>query len=455
MPANGGAIFSPDTGLGVFETMDEAVRAAHEAQPHFHALTLEKRAEIIANIRRVGLEHAEAFAKSAQAETKMGRVDHKHAKHEIVTRFTPGPDFLEPRVFTGDRGLTLIDYAPFGVIGAITPSTHPTPTLINNAISFLSGGNTAAFNPHPAGKRTFAHAVQVLNTAIQEAGGPPNCLTTVIAPTIDSGKELFVHPLVRVLLVTGGPAVVNEALKAPKRAVCAGPGNPPVVVDETADVELAAQEIINGASFDNNILCIGEKEVFVVEKLIDPLMQAMRRKGCAWLEKHDIDRLAVEAFQFEGGVGCGKGRLNRECVGRSANVLASMIDLEVPEDTPLLIGEVDAEHPWVQEEQLMPFLPIIRVHDWKEGVERALQAEHGYLHTASMFSTNVEHMSEFARRSCVSIFVKNGPTYAGLGEGGEGYTSFSIATPTGEGLTTARTFCRERRCTLIDAFRIV
>lgn len=450
------AIPSVDTGLGVFETMDEAIRAAHAAWPAFRSLTMEKRGEIVAAIRAAAIEGAPEFSAATVEETTMGRVDYKIAKHHIVARLTPGPEIIEPRVFTGDRGLTLVDYAPFGVVGAITPSTHPVPTLVCNAIGFLSGGNTGAFNPHPVSKRVFAHAVQRFNRAIQAAGGPPNVITTVIEPTLDTGRELFTHPLVRLLLVTGGPAVVAEALRAPKRAICAGPGNPPVVVDATADIELAAREITNGAAFDFNVLCTAEKEVFVVEKVADALIAAMRRVGCVLLERHDVDRLAREAYQLTGGViSCSGARLNRDLVGHSPQVLAEAIGLRVPAETPLLIGEVPAEHAFVEEEQLMPFMPIVRVRDVNEAIERAAAAEGGRNHTASMFSHDIAAMSTMARRLECSIFVKNGPTYAGLGHGGEGYTSFSIATPTGEGLTTARTFCRERRCTLVDKFRIV
>jgi len=453
--AKAGDIPSVGAGYGVFETMDQAVDAARAAFPAYRALPIAKRTQLIDAIRKVALENAETIAKAELAETKLGRVDHKIIKLEIVARLSPGPDIIEPRVFTGDRGLTLIDYAPFGVIGAVTPSTHPVATLVCNAIAFLGGGNVGVFNPHPASQKIFAWAIQLFNKELQRLGAPPNCLTTIAKPTIETGKAMFNHPKVALILVTGGPAVVSEALAAPKRAICAGPGNPPVVVDETADIALAAREITNGAVFDNNVLCIGEKEVFVVDKVADALKRGMLGHGCVELDRRDIDRLAIEAFQLTGGIGCGKARLNRDFVGRDAHVLASSIGLRVPNTTPLLIGEVPADHPWVQNEQLMPFLPIVRVRDAKQGIEQALDAEHGYRHTASIFSRNIATMSEMAQRSEVSIFVKNGPTYAGLGQGGEGYTSFSIATPTGEGLTTARSFCRERRCALIDNFRIV
>ncbi|MBN1475661.1 aldehyde dehydrogenase EutE [Candidatus Sumerlaeota bacterium] len=441
--------------MGVFDDMDEAIQAAADAFHTHQRISLAKRRQFIEKLRQLGLQYAEDFAIRTMRETGMGRVDHKIAKFQLVAAATPGPEIIEPRAFTGDHGLTTLEYAPYGTIGAVTPSTHPVPTLLNNLISILSAGNTVVFNAHPASKDVFAYAVDLFSRGLATVGAPPNLFTTVRVPTIESATTMFNHPRVRVLLVTGGPGVVRAALGTPKKAICAGPGNPPVVVDETADLVKAARDIVIGASFDNNIVCIGEKEVFVVERMADGLIREMLKNRCVLLTRDQIDALAVKAFQFEGGVGCGSPNLNRDFVGRNASVLAEAIGLRVPEETLLLIGETDNDHAFVQEEQMMPFLPIVRCRDFDEALERAYAAEHGFGHTATIFSRNIEHMHRMAVKMNVSIFVKNGPTLAGLGSGGEGYTSFSIASPTGEGCTTARTFTRERRCALIDYFRIV
>jgi aldehyde dehydrogenase len=381
----------------------------------------------------------------------MGRVDHKMVKFDIVATKTPGTEILRPECYTGDHGMTVDELAPFGVVGAVTPSTHPVPTLVNNAISLIAAGNACVFNAHPASRRVFAYAVEKLGAAIQAAGGPANLIACVREPTVESAQAMFAHPNVRVVLVTGGPAVVREALRAPKRAICAGPGNPPVVVDETACLRRAAKGIIEGGGFDNNILCIGEKEIFVVESVADALMEELAAQGCHRLNEKQVGELTRAAFPGEGR----RRDLNREMIGRDAKELAGKIGISMNTDPPLLFGETEFDHPFVQYEQMMPFLPVVRCRDAREAIAMAIEAEHGYGHTAVIHSRNIQTMHEMAKRVNTTIFVKNGASTAGLGWGGEGHTSFSIAGPTGEGLTTARTFTRSRRCTLVDYFRIV
>lgn len=437
---------------GVFDSMDDAIEAASAAFQQFRSHTLAQREKYVAVLRRVGLEHAEAWAKEEEKETKLGRWQHKVRKFDAVCHFTPGTEDLSTWAKTGDRGLTIEEQAPYGVIGAITPSTHPCATLICNGIGFIASGNTGAFNPHPGGKRIFAQAVATLNRELMAAGAPANLLTTVAEPTLETAEKLFHHGKTRVILVTGGPGVVKAALAAPKKAITAGPGNPPAVVDETADLDRAAKDIIAGASFDNNVLCIGEKEVFCVASVLDELKRRMVAHGCVELTRAQVDALAEKAFVRKGD----EVIVNRDLVGRNASVLAAAIGLSgVSDDVPLLIAEVGFDHLFVQEEQMMPCLPLVRCKDVDEAMDMAVRAEHGYRHTFTMHSRNVEAMGRMARLCDASIFVKNGPSFAGLGYGGEGYCSYSIASPTGEGLTSARTFTRKRRCVLVDNFRII
>ena len=437
---------------GIFEHLEDAVQAAVEAQRALEAQSLDQRRAIIAAIRKEAMAHAKGIAQKTVEETGMGRVAHKIRKFEVVVQYTPGVEDLQPMAWTGDHGLTVVEMAPFGVVGAVTPSTHPVPTMLNNAISFISAGNSAVFAPHPAAKNISAIGLQMINRAITGAGGPPNLLTAVREPGIKMAQAMFTHPDIDLLLVTGGGGVVKAAMQAAKRVIAAGPGNPPVVVDETADIEKAAISIITGGAFDNNILCIGEKEIFVVKTVADELKRHLLARQCVELDQGQIDALTKVAFPRDAK---GDWSINRELVGRSAHVLAAQIGLNVAPDTELLIGEVDAGHDFVQHEQMMPFIPIVRTPDVRTAIDWAIQAEQGYHHTAIMHSKNVESMTIMARKCRCTIFVKNGPSSAGLGAGGEGYTSFSIATPTGEGCTSARTFTRQRRCALIDYFRIV
>jgi len=438
---------------GIYPDLDSAVAAARRAFQALDALTLEKRTEIVVAIRTTMRANAELLARMACEETGLGRTEDKIKKNLLVIEKTPGPEFLKPSAWTGDRGLTLVEHAPYGVFGVITPSTNPTSTIICNSIGLISAGNAAVFNVHPGAKKVSAYQIQLINRAIVGAGGPPDLLTAPAEPTVESAQALMRHPGIRILLVTGGGAVVKLAMASGKRAICAGPGNPPVVVDETADLDLAGRQIVFGASFDNNIICVDEKEVFAVDGIADKLKAAMIANGAVELPGYRIK--ALERLIFEQFPGPREhGVVKKEWIGQNAGRILRELGISVP-DARLVLVEVPADHPLIWTEQLMPVLPIARVHSADEGIDLAVQAEHGFGHTASMFSRNIDALSRMAREINTSIFVKNGPNLAGLGYGGEGYTSFSIASPTGEGMTNALTFTRVRRCTLVDHFRIV
>ena len=436
---------------GVFSSVDSSVAAAIRAQKSLVAMTLEQRGKIIEAIRKLSRDYAEDFSRRTLDETGMGRLEDKIQKHRVAADATPGIEDLEANSWTGDHGLTVVEMAPYGVVGAITPSTHPVPTMINNAICIISAGNSVVFNAHPSAKNVSTYAVRLLDKVIQGEGGPANLISTIAEPTLETVNELFTHKGVRILLVTGGPGVAKAALASPKKAIVAGPGNPPAVVDETADINKAAKDIIDGGSFDNNILCIGEKQVFVVDSVADELKRHMIEYGARELNGEEIKKLTEEAFKPGPD---GELVVNRDLVGKSAWVLAECIGLKVSESLRMLIGETDSDHVFVQEEQMMPFLPIVRVSDVDEAIRLAIISEHGYKHTAIIHSRNIDNMHRMACAADTTIFVKNGPSFAGVGLGGEGFGTYSIAGPTGEGLTSPRTFTRQRRCALVDYFRI-
>ncbi|MBN1996004.1 aldehyde dehydrogenase EutE [candidate division KSB1 bacterium] len=455
LPASGNGVKSATFGKdGIFPNMEDAIQAAVRAQAVLSGLSLEKRKQFIAAIRKVVEENAADISKRTIEETGMGRFEHKVQKCFLAARFTPGVEDLEQTAWTGDHGLTVVEMAPFGVIGAITPSTHPVPTLTNNAISMISAGNSVVVNPHPGAKNVSNYGVQLVNRAIVQAGGPENLITSVEQPTIETGTVLFNHPDIDLLCITGGPGVVQAAMKASKRAICAGPGNPPVVVDETADLVKAAKSIIEGATFDNNILCIGEKIIIVVDSVADELKKQLIAHGAQELSTAQMDQLAEKVF-VDGGRGTEEPVVVRKFVGRDADVLAREVGVNVNTDVVMLFGETPVEHPFVLGEQMMPCLPLVRVKDVDEAIRVAIHVEHGFRHTALMHSKNVENLTKMGKAMNCCLFVKNGPSGAGLGVGGEGTITFSIASPTGEGITTARTFTRMRRCTMVDYLRIV
>lgn len=437
---------------GVFSCMQSAISAAKDAQVKLSLLCLERRKEIITAMRNIILDNVESIASLAVEETGLGRVKDKIHKNILAARKTPGVEEITPLAYTGDNGFTLVERAPYGVIGAITPSTNPSETVICNGIGMIAAGNAVVFNPHPAAQRVTQLTIKLLNRAIVSAGGPVNLLTTIEKTSQQTGLALMEHPDIRLLVVTGGPEIVRIAMKSGKKVIAAGPGNPPVVVDETADIEYAAKSIVGGASFDNNILCIAEKEVFVVDIAAEQLKNAMTRYGAYELGRHQMDKLMeVITVKCDGG----DLSVNKKFVGKDAKFILKQIGIEVGDDVRLAIAEVEESHPLVCLEQLMPVLPIVRVSNVDHGIGLAVKAEQGNGHTAMMYSKNIENLSEMAKAINTTIFVKNGPSYAGLGMLGEGFTTYTIASPTGEGLTSPITFTRQRRCVLKDQFRIV
>ena len=442
-----------DGDLGVFQSVDQAVAAATEGFKKLSESPLEARKTIIEIVRKMCDEQAEELGRLEFEETKIGRLDHKIEKLKII-KLVPGVEFMRTDAVSGDHGLSVTEYAPFGVIGAITPVTHSLPTLAGNIVNMIAGGNTMIVNPHPSGARIACEGVRRFNRAIYKATGLENVVTIIEKPTLETAAAIFGHRGVKLLCVTGGPAVARAAMESRKKAIVAGPGNPPVVVDETACLENTASSIVKGAAYDNNLLCIGEKEVFAVEEIFDSLLDTMSRHGGYRLNDSQIDALSKLAFTPPTKPG-DHYHLNRDLVGLDASKLAELIGVRVPSGTELLYGETDTSNPFVPEEQMMPFVPFVRCKNFSHGVELALEFEHGFRHTSLIHSRNVRHMTRMGREMDTTLFVKNGPSMAGLGLGGEGYLSFSIATPTGEGVTNPMTFTRQRRCVLVDDLRVI
>ncbi|OGS13013.1 MAG: hypothetical protein A2285_04785 [Elusimicrobia bacterium RIFOXYA12_FULL_57_11] len=440
------------SGGPVFDTVDAAVAAANKAQPGFQDLGLAARAKIIEAMRAVSRANARRWAEMAVAETGMGRVEDKVIKNMVCIDGTPGVEDLRAVSYTGDKGLTLIEYAPFGVVAAITPSTNAVATIISNAIGILAAGNAVVFSPHPAAKGCVADAVRVLNKAIVDAGGPANLVCTMGKPTQEVTKQLLSHPGTHMNIVTGGPAIVKVAMTSgkPCKTIAAGPGNPPIVVDETAVFPDCAREIIYGCGFDNNVLCIAEKEVIVVEAARTRFLAAMRADARAYeLTGSQMDALSKLAILEPGR----EPKVNRDFIGKNPSVIARSIGLNLSDDIRVLWAEVPNDHPFVVSEQLMPVLPVTFCRDIDSAIELARFAEGENHHSAGMYSTNIKNMTRMGRRMACSIFVKNGCTLHGLGLG-EGYASMSIGTPTGDGITKTSHFVRPLQCSVVGDLRI-
>lgn len=445
-----------DGKYGIFDTIAAAVEASYMAQQKLTAFTVQKRKEFITAIRDAAIANAEFLAEMTVEETAMGRVADKIIKNKLAAQLTPGTEDLRTEAYTGDKGLTLVEMAPFGVIGSITPVTNPVATIVNNGIGMIAAGNSVVFCPHPSAKNTAVKTIEILNKAVVAKGGPSDLLCTIKEPSIKVVQELMSHPKVKLLCATGGPDVVRAALSSGKKAIGAGAGNPPVVVDETADIEEAARDIVAGATFDNNLPCIAEKSVIVVGRVADMLINHMQKNGAFLLQAEQAAKLEKLVLQ-EKTDECGRVKYypQKQYVGKDAALILREIGIQVDDITRGILTEVDGNHPFVLTELMMPIIPVVQVKNIDEAIALAVKVEQGNKHTAIMHSKNVDNMTKFARAIQTTIFVKNAPSYAGIGVGAEGYTTFTIAGPTGEGLTSARTFTRIRKCVLVDALSIV
>ena len=435
---------------GIFENMDDAVEAAFIAQREYMKCTMADRDRFIKAIRAEfsNEELIELISRMSVDETGMGEVEYKIIKNKLVIEKTPGIEDLKSAAISGDDGLTLVELSPFGVIGAIAPTTNPTETLLCNSIGMLAAGNSVVFSPHPRAKKVSKLTIQTINRALRKAGAPENLVVSVAEPSIENTNKMINHDKVKLLVATGGPGIVQLVLSSGKKAIGAGAGNPPAVVDETADIEKAAKDIIDGCSFDNNLPCIAEKEVIAVDSIADYLIFNMNKNGAYQITDKDLLDKLVKLVLND------KLKIKTEFVGKSAKYILSKLGIEVDSSIKVIIMETDKDHPFVQEELMMPILPIVRVKDVDEAIDLAVEVEHGNRHTAMMHSKNVDKLTKMARLIQTTIFVKNGPSYSGIGVGGEGHTTFTIAGPTGEGLTSAKTFTRKRRCVLVEGFNV-
>lgn len=435
---------------GIFSDMDSAILAAKKAQEEYMNCSLADRRKYIQTIRDVVLveENLKHISKLAVEETGMGDYECKLAKNRAAAELTPGLEDLTTGALTGDDGLTTIEYSPYGVIGAITPTTNPTETIINNSIGMLAAGNSVVFSPHPRAKNVTLDTIRMINKALEKAGAPKNLIVTVEQPSVENTQKMMQHPMIRMLVCTGGPGIVRQVLSSGKKAIGAGPGNPPVVVDETADIEQAAKDIVMGCSFDNNLPCIAEKEVIAVDSIAEYLMFNMKKNGAYQVDDPAIIQKLVDLVVTE------KGGPKTDFVGKSAPYILSKIGIEVGKDVKIITMDVPKEHPFVQIELMMPILPVVRVPDVDTAIDVAVECEHGNRHSAMMHSKNIDKLTKMAKKIQTTIFVKNGPSFAGIGIGGEGYTTFTIAGPTGEGLTSAKSFARTRRCVLVKGLSV-
>lgn len=433
---------------GIFSNVDDAIAAAKAAWEDYVDQPIEMRNKVVEAIKEGFRPHIEWMAKQIKEETGMGTVDAKIAKLNNTLYNTPGTEILQPDAETGDGGLIMYEYAPYGVIGAVGPSTNPAETVIANGIMMLAAGNTVFFGAHPGAKNITRWTIEKLNEFVYEATGLQNLMVSLDQPSIESVQQMMSHPDIALLAVTGGPAVVHQAMTSGKKAIGAGAGNPPAMVDATADISLAAHNIVDSASFDNDILCTAEKEVIAEQSIKDELITKMQQEGAFLLKnKQDIDRLVKMTIKDNGDP-------DRKFVGKDATFILDQANIAYTGHPSVIILEASVDHPFTMTEMLMPIVPVVSCPDFDSVLKAALIAEQGHHHTASIHSRDLVQINRAAHKMNTSIFVVNGPTYSGTGVGFTGASALTIATPTGEGTTTAKSFTRRRRLNSPQGFSL-
>jgi len=437
--------------VGVFKDMEACIQAANAAQKKLLAQPLAVRRKIIRVIRDTGQANAQAYGRMEFEETGLGKPQDNVAKVQSSCE-VPGMEDLAPEVYAGDKGVTIIERLPVGVIASVNPITNGSPTIIFNAIMMISGGNTVVVNPHPQTKQVSAKVIRDLNQVIVDAGGPPNCICCLEEPSVPSAQQLMTHPGVAMIAVTGGHGVVDFATKTGKRVIAGGPGNPPVVVDETADLNRAAKSIINGAAFSNCTACASEKEIFVVDSVADQLKDRLKKYGAYEITANQSKELLEHIFKEINGPG-EPGVINMEYIGKSPQRILKSIGVKVGSEVQIVILETDKDHPLVWTEQIMPVLPVVRCPDVDQAIEWALAAEQNMGHTMAIHSNSLANIRKMASRARCASFIKNEACgLGGVGVTGEGFISFHIAT-NGEGHTRPRMFTQIRRCVMTDDLR--
>lgn len=429
---------------GVFDDVNEAIDAAYEAQITLaRDFSTEDRDRFINAIKAAFLEIIEAETIAEFEETGYGRLDQKITKNIGTISEGETTAALQSVAMTSSKGVTVEFQAPYGLCGALTPVTNGLVTIASNSMTMLAAGNSIIFNCHPAAKRAGAKAVKLVNKTIIEAGGPANIATMAAEPDKASLDAILESPKVALIIGTGSEEMVNIIMKSSKKVIAAGPGNPPTIIDESADINKAAFWLSFAMPFENNMLCVTEKEIFVLEKVYDQFMAAMKEQGARILTADETQSVVDTALiKLDNG----KYVANKAYVGKDANVILKGAGLTPSEgDLLLCLVEVEKDHPFVLAEQMMPVIPVVKCATFEEAMDAAVVAEGGCRHSAAIWTNDWDHANEFGRKIDTSIFVHNGATVAATGIGGTGNGSATIATTTGEGVTTARTFTRTRR----------
>ena len=398
--------------LSVQEVRD-LVEKAKKAQQEFAQKSQEEVDAIVKSVAEAGVRNAKRLAKMAHEETGFGIEADKVIKNVFGSRgvYEAIKDMKTIGVLEVDEEKKTKKIAiPVGIVAGLIPSTNPTSTAFYKSEIALKGGNAIIFSPHPNAKNCIVEAVKVIRTAIAEAGGNEDLVSVITIPTIQATDMLMKHPDVAMILATGGSAMVRAAYSSGTPAIGVGPGNGPAYIEKTADVALAVKRIMDSKTFDNGTICASEQSV-MCDCYMEPAVRVeMEKQGAYFLNDEQIAKLGKFILRAN-------GTMNPQIVGKSAQVIADLAEIEIPEGTRVLVAKetgIGFGHPY-SNEKLAPILGFYTAENYVEICELAQKILHyeGAGHTFSMHTKDPKIVDYFAARIPASRIMVNTPSALG------------------------------------------
>ncbi len=398
------------------EALTAKMAAMREAQKVFATYTQEQVDKIFYEAAKAANQQRIPLAKMAVAETGMGVVEDKVIKNNYAAEYIYNAykNTKTCGVIEEDKAYGIKKIAePIGLIAAVIPTTNPTSTAIFKTLIALKTRNAIIISPHPRAKQSTIAAAKIVLDAAVKAGAPENIIGWIDVPSLDLTQEVMKNS--DTILATGGPGMVHAAYSSGKPALGVGAGNTPVIIDDTADIKMAVSSIIHSKTFDNGMICASEQSVTVLEPIYKEVRKEFEYRGCYFLKKDELDKVRKTIII--------NGALNAKIVGQSAHTIAKLAGVEVPEDTKILIGEVESVD--ISEEfaheKLSPVLAMYKAKTFDEAIAKAerLVADGGYGHTSSLY-INVNEKEKMAKHAAAMktcrILVNTPSSHGGIGD---------------------------------------
>jgi acetaldehyde dehydrogenase (acetylating) len=398
-----------DKDLQSIQQVRTLIAKAKKAQQEFSKFSQEKVDRVVENMVRASEREAVRLAKMAHEETGFGKWQDKVVKNKFASRvvYNNIKDMKTVGIINDDKDKKVMEVAvPVGVIAGLIPSTNPTSTVMYKSIIALKAGNAIVFSPHPSAKNCIIETVKILNEAAVEAGAPDGIIGAMTILSMEGTNELMKHKDIALILATGGEAMVKAAYSSGNPALGVGPGNGPAFIEKSADIPLAVKRIVDSQTFDNGVICASEQSIVVESCIKDKVIEELKRQNVYFLSREQSEKLGKFILRAN-------GTMNPQIVGKSAQVLAQLAGISIPEYTKVLISEqttVSKKNPYSRE-KLTPILAFYCEENWEAACDRCIELlmNEGKGHTLIIHSNNEEIIKKFALTKPVSRILVNTP----------------------------------------------